>query len=152
MVIDRVTVRPNTSNNPARPNGLVLIRGAFLTMPDPPVLDTFDVASGVVFRIEDALQLDVTTAPSFAPADCAAPTASGMIRCKSPDGTLSATFRPTSPGGPVFLINLKWKRVDTPPALFGPIRVTMTHAVAVERIGDATSCLVTTSALTCRTP
>lgn len=152
LVLDRVTVRGNSSTNPLKPNGSILAQGAFLTAPGAPAFDSFDTLSGVYVRVQDAIGLDYATPPSFASAECTAPSPSGIVKCKSADKKRSATFRPTFPGSPVYLMALNLKKLDLPMALFGPLTVTVTHDGATDRVGVATSCTVTTRSLGCRTP
>jgi hypothetical protein len=132
FLLTRVGVKGNAGTVDA--NGGILVRGRMsVTAPD-----TFGAASGVAVRVTDGGSLDTTVA--FDAADCKV-SATGRVHCKrSDDPATQAKFRarPATPG--LYKVTVRLAHLAIQGPFVGPVQVTLTHDVMMDRVGTMTTC------------
>jgi hypothetical protein len=141
LTLSRVSLKhasDATSNN-----GRIALQGDFVTAPPD---DTFTATAGIAVRVRDALGLDRTF--TWRPTECQ--TRNGRITCRTTDGQLRATFKPSSKNPAAFRFTMALARLDTQAPFQAPITVTVTHGAAIDRTGSIAACRQTASGLRCR--
>jgi hypothetical protein len=142
LTITKVRLRRNSASQGDKSS--IKANGFFVTAPPA---DTFDPRSGFSVRVVDGIGLDVTRA--FAAADCQA--AGLKTKCKSPDRSLQAVWRPLSGTPEVLQFSLVLKKQGLAGPFDGPIELTITEAgTSIDRHGVVTDCVLKITGLACR--
>ena len=139
-------VRIRRAKRPDKPRSSISAQGDFLTEP----ADGLNVTGGVALRVRDALGLDVSA--TIAGVDCLTQK-NGRIRCKRPDRTARAFFRPIAGAAGAYRFDVRITKLLITPPLQAPVEVTIRQSAdAIDRAGEITSCAASAKALACEEP
>ena len=130
----------------ARHNGLILVKGDFLT--NSGVGDVFNASASIGVQVVD--NLSNTLSYVWPPAQCVTSSGGAKINCKSSDRDAQAQFRQL--GGFAdqwkFVIKLKHRTITGP--FQGPVRATISHDTGIDRTDQIFDCKASGSGLNCR--
>lgn len=142
LTITKIRLRRNSASQGDKSS--IKSNGFFVTAPPA---DAFDPSAGFTVRIVDGIGLDLTR--SFAAVDCRA--AGTKTKCKTPDRSLQAIWKPLLDTPEVMQFTLVLKRLGLAGPFNGPIQLTITQAgTSIDRHGVVTDCILKITGLACR--
>jgi cysteine-rich repeat protein len=139
-VIGVAKLQLRKSGGGSTPSGLAKAKGELLTALAG---DVFDPLTGVTVRIEDALGLDLVH--SFG---ACTQSSSAKVRCR--DGDFRADFQSLAASPHTYRWTLRFGHQALALPFQGPVTVTITHGLGVDRVGSAGTCRASSSGLSCR--
>jgi hypothetical protein len=142
-------LKPNRKTPPQQPDGMFLGKGEFITAPPE---DTFQIAQGLLVRIQDALMVDETF--SWDAGECTTGT-NGVIKCFSVDRLRKIVLKPLRTFPRLFRFVFRIKKLDIHGPFFGPVVISLVNSPAqltegTDRVGEIIDCFATNAGLKCK--
>jgi hypothetical protein len=142
LTITKIRLRRNSASQGDKSS--IKSNGFFVTAP---LADVFDPRAGFTVRVIDGIGLDLTR--TFAAADCKA--AGPKTKCKTPDRSLQAIWKPLLDTPEVVQFTFALKRLGLAGPFNGPIQLIVTQAgTSIDRHGVVTDCVLKITGLACR--
>lgn len=126
-------------------NSAVKVKGDFIVAPPGNVLTAFD---GLRLHVVDALGLDVTYV--WGASECAVLPPGTKVLCISLDRTFKMTFRALKATPTVYRFTGTVKRVGLTGPFSGPVTVTISQDLDIDRVDTVVDCRLDSTKLKCK--